>query len=166
MKTRTMTRIVGLLLALLAMPVFASPEFTRYYGRDAVIEGQGGEMKVVEGVEFWSNGAPPRRFELLGYLSDRRHASGMLGKIRLKGLEKDIAKAALQNGGEAVVLVSADQEIVGHVSTGNANAYSTGQNSARAWGTSTTAPVAKQNTRYAVIRFLPEQERDEEQAED
>ncbi|WP_162782207.1 hypothetical protein [Arenimonas caeni] len=147
---------LALLLSVLACPALAAPEFSRYYGKDAVQEGQGGEMKVVEGIEFWSNGAPPRRFEVIGYLSDRRHATGLIGAMRLKGLEKAIAKAARENGGDAVILVGAEREVVGFASSANANANSTGPNSASAWGSSATVPVAKQNTRYAVIRFLPD----------
>jgi len=153
----TMMRAIslGLLLAV-AFPALAAPEFSRYYARDAVQEGQGGEMKEVEGTEFWSNGAPPRRFEIIGYLTDRRHATGLIGAMRLKSLEKDIAKAARSNGGDAVILVGADRELVGFASSGQANAFSTGGGSANAQGSSFSAPVAKQNSRYAVIRYVIE----------
>lgn len=142
----------------------AAPEFTKYYGKDSVQEGNGGAMKSVEGVDIWSEGAPPRRFELIGFLADRRHKTGLVGMMRMKGLEKEIAKAAKANGGDAVILMASDTEVIGHISSGQAtantttNPYGTGyQSTTRAQGGAVAAPVAKQNTRYAVIRYLAEE---------
>lgn len=142
-------------LCLLTGPALAAPEFSRYYGKDAIQEGRGGEMKQVEGVEFWTNGGPPRRFEVIGFLTDRRHKTGLLGSMRMSGLEKAIAKAAKENGGEGVILIGSEAEVTGYATTGQAQANSYGNN-VQAYGSSMSAPVAKQNSRFAVIRFLPE----------
>ncbi len=37
---------------------FAAPQFLSYEGRNAVHEGQGGEKKAVDGIDFWMNGEP------------------------------------------------------------------------------------------------------------
>lgn len=67
-------------LAPVAVP---AQEFIGYEGKNAVREGDGGAKKTVEGVDFWSDGAPPRKFVLLGYVTDRRHKSGIMGNLPL-----------------------------------------------------------------------------------
>jgi hypothetical protein len=52
-------------LSLLGATVSAA-DFVSYEGKDAVREGQGGERKTVDGIDFWSNGAPPRKFKIIG----------------------------------------------------------------------------------------------------
>lgn len=147
----TMRRIV-LLAALLAVSMAAyALDFKRYYGRDAVVEGQGGEMESIEGVDYWTNGDPPRRYEIIGYIEDRRHASGLVGKMRLKSLPKQVAKMAKENGGDAVIMVSAQDDVIGYASNANATV-----NGNRAYGTAMVAPVAKRESRFAVVRYLPD----------
>src|SRR5579871_3479959 len=83
----------------LAGAASAAPEFLAYDGKNAIQEGQGGEHKSINGVDFWMRGAPPRRFQLIGSLTDERHKTGLWGAIRMSSLETDIAKAALAAGG-------------------------------------------------------------------
>ena len=96
--------ILSLSLAV-AMPtvLIASPEFLAYEGRNAIHDGQGGEKKNVEGVDFWFNGDPPHRFKVLGAITDRRMKTGIYGMIRMSGLEPEIAKLAKNAGGDARV---------------------------------------------------------------
>jgi hypothetical protein len=147
-------RLATLALCLLAAPALAAPEFLRYYGKDALQEGRGGEMKQVEGVDFWENGTPPRHFEIIGFLKDRRHKTGVFGAMRMSGLEKAIAKAAKEAGGDGVILIGSDTEVTGYATTGQAQATGYGNN-VQAYGSSMSSPVAKQNSRFAVIRYVP-----------
>ena len=127
-------------------------DFTAYEGKDAVQEGTGGEKKTVDGVDFWSNGAPPRKSKLLGFIADNRMKSGLIGKMRMAGLESSVAKEAKEAGGDAVILAGSETETKGSVgqtqSTGNATANSYG-NSTTAWGhssgTTQTAAVQTQH---------------------
>jgi hypothetical protein len=41
---------------------------------------------------------------VLGSLTDRRHATGLVGMVRMSLLDDDIAKAAKAAGGDAVIL--------------------------------------------------------------
>src|SRR5665213_3594899 len=86
----------------------AFPQFLAYEGRNAIHQGQGGEKKTVNGVDFWSNGDPPHKFKVLGSLTDRRHETGLVGMVRMSTLESDNAKAARAAGGDAVILESED----------------------------------------------------------
>ena len=138
-----------------------SQEFIAYEGKDSIREGTGGTKKVVNGIEFWADGAPPKTFKLIGYITDRRHKTGLVGMFRMSGLENDIADVAMKNGGEAVILVSSEAETVGAVSNSIGSAQVTtspqGQNStarATAWNTNIAAPVQKQQSKYAVIKFV------------
>lgn len=161
------SRLDGLLLALtLSLAVQAAAlaqDFLPYEGKNSVREGQGGTKKVVDGIDFWADGAPPRQFKLLGYIEDRRHKTGLVGMIRMSSLESNVAAVAKQNGGDAVILVSSEAETVGQVgnSYGTANANSThyaGATTTRASGTSTSmsAAVQKQQSKYAVVKYLPD----------
>ncbi len=42
--------------------------FRPFEGNGSLIEGKGGTKTVVDGMEIWDNGEPPRRFSILGYL--------------------------------------------------------------------------------------------------
>lgn len=138
-----------LVLALLIpASVLAEPKFTPFYAKEPFYEGSGGAMEVVREVEFWSLGSPPRKFELLGYLKDKRHRTGIVGNIRMAGLQKAIAKAAKEHGGDAVILLSEAGEMVGAVSIGTATV-----NGGVAIGTGTSTTMFKHHSLYAVIRY-------------
>jgi len=152
--------------AVLAAVVFTSSlafaqEFLPWEGKNAIQEGDGGTKKVVDGVDFWADGAPPRAFKLLGYISDRRHKTGLIGMFRMSSLEGDVAKLAKENGGDAVILVGSEAETVGTVgsSYGNAqgNANTVGGNTtmhASGWSTGSSAAVQKQQSKYAVVKYV------------
>jgi hypothetical protein len=137
----------------------AGPEFLAYEGRNGLHEGQGGEKKTVDGVEFWITGSPPHKFMVLGSLADRRHATGLVGMVRMSSLDDDIAKAAKAAGGDAVILASEDNEVVGVIGSSTASVFgSGGWGGFQASGFSTTysRPVEKHNSRYIVVRYLPD----------
>ena len=148
-----MRRLVLAFVLLSVSATAAALDFTRFYGRDAVVEGRGGEMRQIEGVDYWTNGDPPRRYEVIGYIEDRRHATGLVGKIRLKSLPEQVARMAKANGADAVVLVSADDQVVGFATNANVNVNPYGNS---AYGNQMTVPVAKRESRFAVVRYLPD----------
>jgi hypothetical protein len=150
---------LGALVAgvLIANAANAAPEFLRYEGRDAVHEGRGGERKTVEGVDFWLRGDPPRRYEVIGSLNDRRHKSGLYGAIRMSGLESDLAKAAKAAGGDAVILDEARDETTGIGSSAFANAngsYGHGFFNGSASGFGVQRAIQDHESRYIVVKYL------------
>ncbi len=145
----------------LAVPLraIAAPEFLAYEGRNAIHEGQGGEKKTVDGVEFWSNGDPPHKFLVLGSLTDRRHATGLVGMVRMSSLDDDIAKAARAAGGDAVILASEDNEVVGVAGSAytSVNGYGGwGSYHANGFTSGFARPIEKHDSRYIVVKYLPE----------
>ena len=159
------TVLIALAASVAMSSVTASAaEFTRFEGPNSTFEGGGGEKRTVDGVDFWSNGEPPRRFQLLGYIEDKRHKTGLVGMVRMSGLESAIAKEAKDAGGDAVILVDSHAETTGYVSQGqtsaNSSAYGGGNNvyaSGHAWTNAQTAAVQKQLSRYAVVKYLPDE---------
>jgi hypothetical protein len=70
-------------------------------GGNSVVQGHGGTRKVVDGMDVWTHGDPPRRFKVLGIIEDER-SGGMIPMAQLK----HIVQKARQNGGNAVIFVS------------------------------------------------------------
>ena len=164
-------------LLLLGSAIVSASDFVSYEGKDAIQEGTGGEKKIVDGVDFWSNGAPPRKFKIIGYVTDSRLKSGLIGMIRMSGLDSSIAKEAKKAGGDAVILTNLEAVTKGFISntqtnttttantSGNINANTYGNTTTGTFGATTTgsgqsnsntfaAPVQQQHTKYAVIKYL------------
>lgn len=173
------SRLLHLLGAslLLGCSIAAASDFVSYEAKDAIQEGTGGEKKNVDGVDFWSNGAPPRKFKIIGYITDARLKSGLIGMMRMSGLESSIAKEAKKAGGDAVILTNSEVEtkFVSHETstnstgtantTGNMNATTSGNTTNGTFGATTNAVghsttssydlhVEKQHTKYAVVKYL------------
>jgi hypothetical protein len=160
---KTRIRCTGLALAVIAfapMQAYASPEFMAYEGRNAIHEGQGGEKKIVGGIEFWFNGDPPHRFKVLGAITDRRMKSGIYGAIRMSNLQADIAKAAQAAGGDAVIMQAQGDDVLGvsgfGSSYGSGSVYRGGFN-ASSFGSAFAAPIKAHESRYIVVKYLADE---------
>lgn len=44
----------------------ATIDFQPYEGKNNLYEGNGGTKVVVDGIDFWANGTPPRQYSILG----------------------------------------------------------------------------------------------------
>jgi hypothetical protein len=151
---------LGLLFAAVSLiapaVAMAAPQFLAYEGRNAIHEGEGGNKKALEGVDFWFNGDPPRRFKVIGVITDRRMETGIYGMIRMSGLEYDIAKAAKAANGDAVILEREGEDLLGV--GGFSSAYATGnRNWASGFGSSIAAPIKAHLARYVVVAYLPDE---------
>jgi hypothetical protein len=94
--------------ALLAGPAArAGTGFLTYDGWDSVQQGRGGAKKVVDGVDFWMAGSPPRRFKILGTIDGARRKGGLVGMVSFSSPEDSVAKRTLAAGGDAVILTDA-----------------------------------------------------------
>lgn len=140
------------LLAVLALSTFvgcATTEYKAYEAKNNIFEGRGGTKVIVDEMEFWDNGDPPRKFKVLGIIDDKRPA----GVISMSQLQGDIVKKAREAGGDAVVQLGSQSQITGFYTSGSASAYSYGS-SATAYGSSTTTSVRRNISKYAVIKYL------------
>ena len=122
-------------------------DFQSWEGRNSVVERRGGIRKVVDGMDVWTHGDPPRRF--IGIIEDERPG----GIIPMAQLKHAIVQKARQNGGDAVIFVSSASQLAGYYTASSATAYGYG-NSATAFGSSTTVPITRRSSTYVVIRYL------------
>src|SRR5260221_12923175 len=71
--------------------------FRPFEGNGSLIEGKGGTKTVVDGMEIWDNGEPPRRFSILGYLEVKAQFGA-----DLNFLSRAVSNAR-QYGGDAII---------------------------------------------------------------
>jgi hypothetical protein len=110
----------------------SSTKFTEYHGSD-VFQGAGGEERSVDGIVFWQNGYPDRKYKILGVIEESRKHRLPLGRFSRifsdggdsDGREAAIAKAAHEHGGDAVIFVERDrgQSDTGQFDEGNHRQY-------------------------------------------
>jgi hypothetical protein len=86
----------------------SSTHFMEYRGPN-VVQGKGGTLRVVDGVDFWENGDPDRKYKILGLIDDTR-GDGLISRM---GKDSDIANRAKKHGGDAVIFIANDRELRG-----------------------------------------------------
>ena len=92
------------------------PPFTEYHGKE-IFQGIGGEVRSVDGVDFWENGDPDRRYVILGLIGQtakKKPVTDRFSKVFTDAggsSEQDsaIAKVARAHGGDAVIVVTQKQ---------------------------------------------------------
>lgn len=79
------------------------------------ITGQGGTMKVVDGIEVWTAGEPNRRFKVLGIISQSHYDNGGALSV-LAGATKgsELINTAKKYDGDGIIFVGTNSVIVGH----------------------------------------------------
>lgn len=143
------TIAVTMLLAASLLVGCATTEYKVFEGKGIVIEGKGGTKVLVDGMEVWDNGEPPRKFKVLGIIDDARPG----GLIPMSQLRSDMVKNAREAGGDAVVQLNSQSQIAGYYTSGSASAYAYG-NSATAYSSSTIMPVRRNLAKFAVIKYV------------
>ena len=139
---------LSVVLAALLVAGCATTEYKSFEGKTNVFEGKGGTKVVVDGMELWDNGEPPRKFKVLGIIDDER-PGGLIPMAQLRG---DMVEKARKAGGDALIQLGSQSQIAGYYTSGSASAYGYG-NSATAYGSSTTMPVRRNVAKFAVIKY-------------
>lgn len=93
--------IIGAVALSLSAPGQARARFAAYEGPNAIMTGQGGTKVTMNGVDYWTTGTPPRRYQILGVITDGRYEGW---GTRAVGSAK-IAKMTLSIGGHALILL-------------------------------------------------------------
>lgn len=127
----------------------AHTEYQSFESKTNIFEGNGGTKAVVDGMELWDNGEPPRKFKVLGIIEDERPG----GLIPMAQLRSDMVKKAREAGGDALIQLGSQSQIAGYYSNGSASAYGYG-NSVNAYGSSTTMAVRRNMAKFAVIKYI------------
>ena len=154
------TRFIIVAVMALTLSSCADTEFYNYSGAK-VFTGTGGASRSIDGIDFWIEGTPAQKYEVIGVITDNRRGSILQMALR----NGAIASLAKTHGGNAVMLADDDREVVGSISNGSS--YTTGQatitpypsyvsvvGSAQTTGTGMTALRTRRNAKYYVIRYL------------
>ena len=129
---------VLVLALLLASPAFAEQTWAAYEGPGAVQTGSGGTKITENGIDYWTTGTPPRRYQILGVLTDARKDRLADGKVLGS---KSVARRALSVGGNAVIFGGSDAKSAGIVG---------GLSGGFAWG----RQINRTTTQLLVVKYL------------
>ena len=141
--------IVAAVAAIALLAGCANTEYKPFEAKNNIFEGKGGTKVVVDGMDIWDNGDPPRKYKVLGIIDDERPG----GLIPMSQLRADMVKKGREAGGDAVVQLGSQSQIAGYYTSGSASAYASGS-STTAYGSSTTMPVRRNSAKFAVIKYL------------
>lgn len=140
---KTMLSIAAVLMVSAALPAAARGQFTAYDGSNARHTGTGGTSVARDGVEFWTDGTPARRFEILGTLTDTRSAGP---SARDSVGSASIARQARSLGGDGLIVANRRRQRDG----GRVGVWSGGDSMPAVAGT--TMPLM--TTTFVVVRYL------------
>lgn len=147
--------VFGFILMLSLTGCAIQSNYAAYEG-EKVIAGDGGTKTIVDGVDIWEDGTPPRKFKVIGIITDKRPPS----RIAQSSFHTSIAAKVKEVGGDAAVIAGQNEALRGMV--GNAyttgNVTSTGKSSANVNATTfnTATPVSQVTSKIWVIKFMPD----------
>jgi hypothetical protein len=119
MKMNTLKTISAWLLAsILFCGCSTPPTFTEYHSKETY-QGMGGEVRSVDGVDFWENGEPDRRYVILGLVGEPAKKQAPVDPFSKvftdaggsSARDSAIAKVAHDHGGDAVIIVTQKQAV-------------------------------------------------------
>jgi hypothetical protein len=142
-------RVLVTFLTLFVLAGCASTQFKVYEAVNNSYQGTGGSKSIVEGMEVWETGTPPRKYKVLGIIDDQRPNA----LIPMSMMGKDVVQKARGAGGDALILLDNQNPIVGYSSTGTAQATSYG-NTAYANSQGYTSAVRHSISKFAVIKYM------------
>ncbi len=91
----------------------ATANFQPYEGRNNLYEGDGGTKDVVEGIEIWANGTPPRKYSILGVVTSEIGAGFRSQDL----IHAAVAKVARERGGDAAIQINDNTSFAGVIRT-------------------------------------------------
>ncbi len=139
-----------------------STEYQPLESRAPVVrEGGYGTRKVVDGVDIWTTGEPPRKYQVLGIINDER----LQAPYEMGRYYDDVAAKVKEAGGNGANEVYSDSQITAIVSnssttsSGTVSAYGAGNVAfGRYSGSSNTmgwsAAQRHHSARFVVVKYL------------
>ena len=145
-----MKKLAFAMFVFFTMTACATTEYKTFQGEDNVFVGKGGAMIMVDGMEIWDYGEPPRKYKVLGFIEDERSGPFTKSKLNL-----DIVRKAREVGGDAVIKPSNQSQIDMYYPAGSVGVYSSsGHYSSTGIGASISIPLNKNISSFVVIKFL------------
>jgi hypothetical protein len=160
----------ALVLAAISLVGCASTDYQQVESSGPLVgQGQWGTRKVVNGVDIWTSGAPPRKYRVLGVINDTRGA----GVVPMAGYYSGIAAKVKQYGGDAAIEMSSQRQYVGTASFANAttttsdgytgtgyrygnvvNVNGTVNTTSNTFASGTSVPLFKHHGQFLVVKYL------------
>ena len=103
-----MKKLVVLLLAAV-LAGCATVNYQAYEGKNNLHEGQGGSKVVADGVDFWANGAPPRKYTIIG-VAEAEVGEGWGDNDILRSA---VASEVKKQGGHAAIQMASESSFGG-----------------------------------------------------
>lgn len=91
----------------------ATVDFQPYEGKNNLYEGEGGTKVVVNGIDFWANGSPPRKYSIIGMVASEI-GSGVGDEAIIRS---SVASEVKKQGGNAAVQVNNNAAFSGIINT-------------------------------------------------
>jgi len=82
-------------------------------GKNNLYEGEGGTKVVVDGVDFWANGTPPRKYTVIGVIVSEI-GSGVGDEAIIRS---SVASEVKKRGGNAAIQINNNTSFAGVVRT-------------------------------------------------
>jgi len=162
LKNINLLRACSLLVTAAWVPASCSTDYQPLESRAPVVrEGGYGTRKVVDGVDIWTFGEPPRKYQVLGIIKDERVQAG----FEMARYYHDVAAKGKQAGGNGAIEVSNSSQVTGIVtnsfttSSSTASAYGAGnvafgQYSSSSSTTGFTAAQRHHSAQFLVVKYL------------
>jgi hypothetical protein len=106
-------RCLAVIALLVGLSACASVDFQPYEGKNNLYEGEGGTKVVVDGIEFWANGTPPRKYSIIGVVVSEI-GSGVGDEAIIRS---SVASEVRRRGGDAAIQVNNNSAFSGVVRT-------------------------------------------------
>src|SRR4029077_19481963 len=161
-KTNTLGKSALAFAAATLLMASCSTDYQPLESRAPVVkEGGYGTRKVVDGVDIWTSGEPPRKYQVLGIINDER----LQAPFEMQRYYHDVASKVKQAGGNGAIEAYSNSQITAIVSnssttsSGTASAYSAGNVAVGQYSgsSSTTGWAAAQehhSARFVVVKYL------------
>lgn len=91
----------------------ATVDFQPYEGKNNLYEGEGGTKVVVDGIDFWANGSPPRKYSIIGMVVSEI-GSGVGDEAIIRS---SVAGEVKKRNGDAAVQVNNNSSFAGVIRT-------------------------------------------------
>jgi hypothetical protein len=129
-----MRLIISIILSCILVAC-ATVDFQPYEGKNNLYEGEGGTKLIVDGIDFWANGSPPRKYSIIGMVvSEIGSGYGDEDIIR-----SSVASEVKKRNGDAAVQVTNNAAFSGIINTAPGIYISTGV----------------RRMQFAVIKYIP-----------
>jgi len=136
-------KLLILTITLFLLTSCASVNFTPYRSSE-ILQGKGGSIRAIEGIDFWENGEPDQKYKIIGVIDYKANDA----PIQNLSMNTKIAKKAKEKGGNGVIFVSEEKETRGSTTQFNPNTFG------RPVINATSANIIKKQRKFYVIQYV------------